>query len=101
MVTAVENETFESRPVHYELAQNYPNPFNPLTTIRFSLPAAGHVTLKVYNILGKEVAELIDENMNAGSKKVVFNASRFSSGVYFYKLDFNGGSLIRKMTLLK
>jgi hypothetical protein len=103
MVTSIENKTeyFTQTPTKYELEQNYPNPFNPLTTIRFTLPAAGHVTLKIYNVLGEEVAVLIDKNMNAGIQKVVFNAARFSSGVYFYKLDFDKNSIIRKMILMK
>ena len=91
------NET----PVSYKLSQNYPNPFNPVTKISFALPKQGFVTLKVYDILGKEVATLVNEVKNQGSYSVDFNASNFSSGVYFYKLETNGFSDIKRMMLIK
>ena len=92
----------EGNVVHkFELQQNYPNPFNPTTTIKFSIPKSGVVTLKVFNLLGQEVATLINEEMNAGSYKVNFDASKLGSGVYFYKLQTGNHSATRKMLLLK
>jgi hypothetical protein len=93
-------------PMEYLLAQNYPNPFNPMTTIKFSLRVSGKVSLKVYNILGMEVASLVDGDMQAGQQMVSFNASRFASGVYIYSLKVEGrdGSKFnsaKKMLLLK
>jgi hypothetical protein len=85
----------------FALSQNYPNPFNPVTVIRFELPAKGKVTLRVYDMLGREVALLINEEKPAGVSQVEFNASRLASGVYIYKLDCNDFSSIKKMMLLK
>ena len=91
------NET----PVSYSLSQNYPNPFNPTTKINFNVAKNGLVTMKVYNILGKEVATLVNGNYNAGSYSVDFNASKLSSGVYFYSIEVNGFKDIKKMMLVK
>ena len=88
-------------PVEYALSQNYPNPFNPTTKINFALPKSGLVSMKVYDILGKEVATLVNEVKNAGSYTVDFNASSLTSGVYFYKVSVNGFSEVKKMLLLK
>lgn len=88
-------------PVSFKLSQNYPNPFNPVTKIAYALPKSGLVTLRVYDILGKEVATLVNEVKNAGSYSVDFNASNFTSGVYFYKIESNGFSDIKKMMLIK
>jgi hypothetical protein len=96
-VTRISIET----PVNYTLSQNYPNPFNPTTKINFALPKSGLVTLKVYDIVGKEVATLVNEVKNAGSYSVDFNASNLSSGMYFYKVSVNGFSEIKKMMLIK
>lgn len=92
---------YNETPVTYELSQNYPNPFNPVTRISFALPKQGFVTLKVYDVLGKEVATLVNEVKNQGPYSVDFNASNFSSGVYFYKLETNGFRDIKKMMLIK
>lgn len=74
-------------PTEYMLMQSYPNPFNPTTTINYQLPTANHVTLKVYDVLGREVATLVDENKTAGSYQATFDGSRFASGVYFYRIE--------------
>jgi hypothetical protein len=88
-------------PDRFELNQNYPNPFNPTTTIAYSLAEPAQVSLKVYDMLGREVATLVDEYKEAGEHRVEFNATGIPSGVYFYKI--NAGSLTetKKMTLLK
>jgi hypothetical protein len=86
---------------NFELAQNYPNPFNPNTSISFSIPQAGNVKLSVYNLLGQEVRTLINKNVEAGNYSVDFNAVGLFSGVYIYRLEFNGKSLTKKMTLLR
>lgn len=85
----------------YKLEQNYPNPFNPSTSINFSIPKSGFATLKVYDILGKEVATLVNGNLNAGSYSAEFNASNLTSGVYFYKLETEGFTSVKKMSLVK
>ena len=88
-------------PLSYTLSQNYPNPFNPTTTIKYSLPQTSIATMKIYDILGKEVLTLINEEKSAGIYKVEFNESNLPSGIYFYKLQ--AGSFIesKKMILLK
>jgi subtilisin family serine protease len=83
------------------LEQNYPNPFNPVTLIKFVVPADGHVILRVYDILGREVATLVDEYKKSGSYQVLFDATGLSSGVYFYRLDASGKVVQRKMLLVK
>jgi hypothetical protein len=91
-------------PVSFELSQNFPNPFNPTTTIRYGLPKESHVTLKVYNILGQEVATLVDEVQEQGYKTVQFPQSgreAVSSGTYFYRLQADNYTATRKLTLLK
>ncbi|MBS3943916.1 MAG: T9SS type A sorting domain-containing protein [Melioribacter sp.] len=91
----------ESVPTKFELNQNYPNLFNPSTVIRFAIPEAGMFSLKVYNILGQEVATLVDGQMSSGIHKVNFDASRLSSGVYIYKLTGNNVNISKKMILAK
>lgn len=86
---------------NYSLSQNYPNPFNPSTTINFSIPKSEYVTLKVYDIMGKEVATLVNSQMNMGSYGVDFNAANLSSGIYFYKLISGSFTEVKKMTLIK
>jgi hypothetical protein len=88
-------------PVKYELAQNYPNPFNPTTKINFAIPKQGLVTLKVYDVLGREVANLVNEVKTAGNYIVDFDASYLASGVYFYKLEVNGFSDVKRLVLIK
>ncbi len=88
-------------PLVYTLSQNYPNPFNPSTTIRYSLPATAFVTLKIYNILGQEVASLVDGKQLAGEHVVIFDGLKLSSGVYFYHINAGPYSSVKKMVLLK
>lgn len=88
-------------PASYRLHQNFPNPFNPATTITYDLPSSGHVILKVYNLIGQEVATLVNELQEAGNKSVHFDAARFTSGVYMYRLSVNGNVFTQRMTLLK
>jgi WD40 repeat protein len=88
-------------PTEYELSQNYPNPFNPTTVINFSIPESGLVSVKVYNALGQQVAELVNEVKAAGSYAVDFNAANLSSGMYIYKISAGNFSATRKMMLLK
>ena len=85
----------------YMLSQNYPNPFNPSTTIKYQLPESGLVSLKIYNILGKEVATLVNDNMREGLYEVSFNASKLVSGVYIYQLKVNDYLSSKKMILVK
>lgn len=85
----------------FKLMQNYPNPFNPNTTIRYTIPKASRVTLKVYNVLGQEVATLVNEEKFAGSHEIHWNANKLSSGVYFYRLKAGSFTSIKKMLLLK
>ncbi len=90
-------------PTNYELKQNYPNPFNPTTTIEFALPKTGKVTLKIFDVVGREVDVLINnQELTAGTVKYVYNASKLSSGVYFYSLIVNGNVIdTKKMLLVK
>lgn len=83
------------------LHPNYPNPFNPSTEITFDLPHSMHASLKVYDVLGREVAELANGPLNAGTHTVTFDASTLSSGVYFYRLESGAFSTTRKMVLMK
>jgi hypothetical protein len=88
-------------PKDYSLNQNYPNPFNPVTTVSFDIAKSGLTTLKVYNILGVEVATLVNENLKAGTYQLNFNGTNLSSGVYFYSLQSGDFKEVRKMTLVK
>ena len=88
-------------PDNYSLSQNYPNPFNPSTKINYTIPKSGLVSLKVYDLLGKEVASLVNEVVNAGSHEVLFNASNLSSGTYFYRIKVGDFISTKKMSLLK
>ncbi|MBK7141977.1 MAG: DUF4397 domain-containing protein [bacterium] len=90
-----------SLPSEFALDQNYPNPFNPTTTISFSLPTPSDVSLKVYNVIGQEVASLVEGPMGAGAHTVQFDATNLSSGIYFYRLTAGGVTQSKKMSLLK
>jgi hypothetical protein len=88
-------------PVEFTLNQNYPNPFNPSTTISFSLPHSANASLKVFDMLGREVATLVNGYTTAGSHEVQFNATNLASGVYFYKLTSGDFTQMMKMMLVK
>jgi hypothetical protein len=94
-------EQISEIPEKFNLGQNYPNPFNPSTTISFSIPSAGFTSLKVYDVLGNEVAALVNEDRPAGNNEVRLNASSLSSGTYFYKLQAGSFTEVKKMILLK
>lgn len=96
---SVQNE--ELTPDQFVLYQNYPNPFNPTTIIRFQISNFGFVNLKVYDLLGNEVAILVNENKPAGEYEVEFSSDGLSSGIYFYKLETKNFSAIKKMILLR
>jgi hypothetical protein len=103
-VTALPPYKEVGTPVNYRLNQNYPNPFNPTTTISFELPQDALVSLKVYNLLGQEVATLVNhEQMQEGTNEVTFDASRMATGVYYYRLMINDGQFqqVKKMMLVK
>ncbi len=91
----------EELPTEYSLSQNYPNPFNPSTTIKFALKAPGHTTVKVFDILGREVATLIDKEMAAGRYDIEFHNVTLSSGVYFYTIKSGEFTSTKKMILMK
>lgn len=88
-------------PDTYSISQNFPNPFNPTTKIEYAIPQESKVTLKVYNLIGQEVATLVNQVQNSGKYIVDFNASNLPSGMYIYKIDAGTFSQVRKMTLLK
>jgi len=85
----------------YSLSQNYPNPFNPTTKIKYQVPHTGFVTLKIYDLLGREIATLINEGKPAGSYEVEFDGSGLTSGIYFYKLQAENYTGVKKMVLMK
>lgn len=97
---AQENKT-ENYPTEYSLKPNYPNPFNPSTKIEYSLPVTAHVSLKIYDILGKEVATIVDEIKEPGSYSAVFNAQNLSTGIYIYQMKAGGFVSTKQMLLMK
>lgn len=100
IITSVE-ELGTGIPTTYSLDQNYPNPFNPSTTIRFAIPGDEKVSLKIYNVLGQQVSELLNQEMKAGSYEYKFNATNLSSGIYFYTINAGTYTATRKMIYLK
>ena len=99
MVTDVESEF--NLPNEFSLEQNYPNPFNPTTTIEYSLENSGNITLRVFNVLGKELKTLVNKQQQSGNYQVIFDASSLSNGVYYYQLTAGNFVKTRKMILLK
>ena len=94
-------QTGNQIPDEYALWQNYPNPFNPVTSIKFDLPKTGHVKLSVYNVLGEEIETLHNGVLSAGSYKINFNASSYSSGVYFYRIETGNFVAVKKLVVMK
>ncbi|HPS66168.1 MAG TPA: agmatine deiminase family protein, partial [Ignavibacteria bacterium] len=88
-------------PEKFALSQNYPNPFNPSTVINFSIPKNGFVSLKIYDVLGREISSLVNEFRHAGKYSVEFNASNLASGIYFYRITAGEFSDIKKMVIMK
>jgi hypothetical protein len=88
-------------PKEFNLSQNFPNPFNPVTKINFALPKQGFVSLKIYDITGREVQTLVSEVKQAGYYSVDFNGSSLSSGVYFYRIQSNNFVSVKRMVLIK
>jgi len=111
LVTGIESKKIVAS--KFNLNQNYPNPFNPTTTIKYSIPTplnppfakegntGGFVTLKVYDVLGKEIATLVNKEQQSGNYKVTFNASSLPSGIYFYRLQSGNFVETKKLILLK
>jgi hypothetical protein len=98
-ITGINSNTLV--PKQFNLEQNYPNPFNPSTQIAFTISKAGIYTLKVYNVLGQEVATLVNRNFSPGDYTETFNANRLSSGVYIYRLSGENVNLVKKMMFMK
>ena len=93
--------TSAAAPAVFALSQNYPNPFNPTTVIGYSIASASHVSLKVFDLLGREAAVLVNTQQVPGSYSAAFDASRLSSGVYFYRLDAGNFSDAKKLSIMK
>jgi hypothetical protein len=100
LLSGIENKP-KKIPLSFVLNQNYPNPFNPSTTIQYAIPNPEHVILKVYNVLGKEVATLVNGNKSAGEYNISFNGSNFASGIYFYRITAGSFTDTKKLILLK
>jgi hypothetical protein len=88
-------------PRAFALAQNYPNPFNPVTTIKYELPFDVHVSLKVFDVLGRAVATLVDEAQKAGYKSTDWQAAAFASGVYYYRIEAGDFTQTKKLMIIK
>ena len=95
------DEEDDQFPSKFVLMQNYPNPFNPLTTIQYSIPESGDVSLKIFNTLGEEIVNLVHEYQQLGVYKVNFDATDLSSGIYFYRLTAGNNFETKKMILLR
>jgi len=100
-VTSVASPLSGIHPDKLRLEQNFPNPFNPTTTIRFQIPVSTHVNLSLFDILGRKLVTLTDETMESGEHRISWDASRFSSGIYFYQLRASGSLVTGKMILLR
>jgi hypothetical protein len=100
LITSVE-QTTNNVPKEFRLEQNFPNPFNPSTTIQFALPQRSRVTVMLFDILGRQVATLVDEELETGVHKVVFDAKELANGMYFYRIRAEGFVETKKLILLK
>jgi len=101
LASDVEKDAIAALPKEFDLSQNYPNPFNPTTTIDYALPQQSHVTIKVYNMLGREVATLINQTKSAGRYTINFDASHLSSGMYIYRFEAGTKVMTKKLMLIK
>ncbi len=101
LATDIEAGSEKNFPTQFSLSQNFPNPFNPSTTIEYGIPVKGNVSLKIFNLLGKEIATLVNEEKNAGTHSVKFDAANLPSGIYFSQLRVGNFTETRKMILLK
>jgi hypothetical protein len=106
--TSIDEQKQPGKPYHVALSQNYPNPFNPSTTIEYMMPKSGHVTLRVYDILGREVLTLLDGMQEAGAHQVTLNMERVgapganpATGVYFYRMSVGGAVGTKKLVYLR
>ncbi len=99
--TSIDEEYGEEIPNTFSVSQNYPNPFNPSTIISYTLPGTGNVQMKIFDVLGREVAKLADETKSAGKHTVAWNGSNNASGIYFYSITFNNQTLYKKMLMIK
>jgi hypothetical protein len=95
------NKTSFQQSEDYKLFQNFPNPFNPSTKISYKIKRDGNVSLTVYNLVGQEISVLVNEKQSAGNYEVEFDASELTTGVYLYKLQINGFTSVKRMTVLK
>ena len=100
MITVVKGGG-ETVPSRFALQQNYPNPFNPATTISFTLPSRSYVSLKVFDLIGREIATIFSEEMSAGTYSKRWDAEKISSGIYFYRLQAGTFTETKKLVLLK
>jgi hypothetical protein len=101
-IETTQGETdLEIIPVDYKLGQNYPNPFNPTTNITFSLPESGAVKLELFNVLGKKVSSIVNQELSAGNYNIAFDGSKLAAGTYFYRISTNNFIETKKMLLLK
>lgn len=101
IITDVEGEPESNLPTEYKLEQNYPNPFNPSTIIKYDIPKESFVTLKIYDILGREIKTLVNEDKPAGRYSVTFNAGNLASGTYIYRILAGSFIQTKKLALLK
>jgi len=100
-LSAIDENNLSDQPRVFRLDQNYPNPFNPNTIINFELPATNHVDLSIYNLLGQKVTTLLSEVRSSGIHQIEWNASNFSSGIYFYRLVAGEFTQVRQMFLIR
>ena len=99
--TAINNRQGNNLPQRFYLEQNYPNPFNPVTRIKYSVPEIGYITIKVYDLMGREVATIFDGVQQAGNYTAILDGSNLTSGIYFYRMEANGFMETKKLVLLK
>ena len=100
VISSIQNITSQT-PEGFELSQNYPNPFNPSTKISFSIPSSGLTKLTVFDISGREIAQLVNEELSSGTYEYTFDAGSLTSGAYFYRIEANGFTETKKMLLIK